>query len=260
MTVTGRDLRLALETVRAINQADDEQFVRTTLRAAGALVRCDTVSYNEQNLLTGERRACSVEPSYVERNLTDPGYRENVGQHPVFAVYRSGRLRPGGGLVVSDVLSARAFHRLPLYAEHYRHREVEDQLVALLTDGVGYATMLVFSRGRRGFSARDRALVDLLVPHLQQAVARHERLVRLGATMSLRSRRDIDPAAWQTLTERESQIVRCLGGGATDRQIGRALELSPRTVGKHLESVYRKLGLPGRTALVGALEPQPADR
>ncbi len=36
--------------------------------------------------------------------------------------------------------------------------------------------------------------------------------------------------------------------GKTNREIGQILSLSPRTVNKHLEQVFRKLGVENRTA------------
>jgi DNA-binding CsgD family transcriptional regulator len=52
------------------------------------------------------------------------------------------------------------------------------------------------------------------------------------------------------LTVRESEVVSWLAAGRTDREIASALGLSPRTVHKHLEHVYRKLGVTTRTAAV----------
>ena len=36
--------------------------------------------------------------------------------------------------------------------------------------------------------------------------------------------------------------------GKTNREIAQILELSPRTVNKHLEQIFRKLGVENRTA------------
>lgn len=50
------------------------------------------------------------------------------------------------------------------------------------------------------------------------------------------------------LTEREVQVLRWVACGKTNRDIGDILGLSPRTVNKHLEHVYVKLGVETRTA------------
>ena len=50
------------------------------------------------------------------------------------------------------------------------------------------------------------------------------------------------------LTARESEVLRWLTHGKTNRDIGLILGTSPRTVNKHLEQVYKKLEVENRTA------------
>jgi DNA-binding NarL/FixJ family response regulator len=50
------------------------------------------------------------------------------------------------------------------------------------------------------------------------------------------------------LTTRESEVLSWLSKGKTNRDIAQILGLSPRTVDKHLEQVYAKLGVENRTA------------
>jgi DNA-binding CsgD family transcriptional regulator len=45
------------------------------------------------------------------------------------------------------------------------------------------------------------------------------------------------------LTAREAEVLSALARGATASQVARELQISPRTVHKHLEHVYRKLGV-----------------
>jgi len=49
------------------------------------------------------------------------------------------------------------------------------------------------------------------------------------------------------LTIREREILALLAGGRSNRQIARALVIAPRTVEKHLQNVFRKLGVHSRT-------------
>jgi len=49
------------------------------------------------------------------------------------------------------------------------------------------------------------------------------------------------------LTRRESDVLELLAGGASNREISRALYLSEKTVKAHLAAVFRKLGVTNRT-------------
>jgi DNA-binding NarL/FixJ family response regulator len=50
------------------------------------------------------------------------------------------------------------------------------------------------------------------------------------------------------LTTREGEVLSWLSKGKTNRDIAQSLGLSPRTVDKHLEQIYAKLGVENRTA------------
>jgi DNA-binding response OmpR family regulator/DNA-binding CsgD family transcriptional regulator len=59
------------------------------------------------------------------------------------------------------------------------------------------------------------------------------------------------PAEFSTelgLTTREGEVLSWLAKGKTNRDIAQILGLSPRTVDKHLEQIYSKLGVENRTA------------
>lgn len=52
------------------------------------------------------------------------------------------------------------------------------------------------------------------------------------------------------LTQREAEVIHWVTLGKTNRDIGEILELSPRTVNKHLEHIFQKLQVETRTAAV----------
>jgi len=58
------------------------------------------------------------------------------------------------------------------------------------------------------------------------------------------------PAARETLSARETQVLILAGRGLTNAQIGRELFVSEATVKTHLLRAYAKLGVSGRTAAV----------
>lgn len=57
------------------------------------------------------------------------------------------------------------------------------------------------------------------------------------------------PSVWPAdLTDREVQVLRLACRGATKQAVGRALGIAPKTVNRHLESSYAKLGVSSRAA------------
>ena len=61
-----------------------------------------------------------------------------------------------------------------------------------------------------------------------------------------------NPWASEGITDREADVLRLVTEGLTNKQIAARLNLSPRTVEKHVESLLRKTGAPSRTGLVAA--------
>lgn len=53
------------------------------------------------------------------------------------------------------------------------------------------------------------------------------------------------------LTEREAEVLFWLANGKTNREIAEILEISPRTINKHLEQIFPKLSVENRTAAAG---------
>ncbi|WP_396659388.1 response regulator transcription factor, partial [Microbacterium sp.] len=51
------------------------------------------------------------------------------------------------------------------------------------------------------------------------------------------------------LTSHELHIARLVATGATSREVGARLYLSPRTIEAHLRSIFRKLGINSRRQL-----------
>lgn len=51
-----------------------------------------------------------------------------------------------------------------------------------------------------------------------------------------------------SVTEREADVLLWIANGKTNREIGQILEMSPRTVNKHLEQIFKKLGVENRTS------------
>jgi DNA-binding NarL/FixJ family response regulator len=54
------------------------------------------------------------------------------------------------------------------------------------------------------------------------------------------------------LTSREIDVLRLIAAGRTNQQIANDLVLSIRTVERHIETVYSKLGVSGKAARAAA--------
>ena len=97
-------------------------------------------------------------------------------------------------------------------------------------------------------------LVKPVVP--DELVARLQAHLRVAREMNaaMRSRgEDAAPAAVllpNPLTQREMDVLQWVACGKTNSDVAEILGMSPRTVNKHLEHIYEKLGVETRTAAV----------
>jgi LuxR family maltose regulon positive regulatory protein len=64
------------------------------------------------------------------------------------------------------------------------------------------------------------------------------------------------PAGGDELSERELAVLRLMGGGLSEREIGRELFVSFNTVHTHVKSAYRKLGVTSRAQAVARAKQQ----
>jgi DNA-binding CsgD family transcriptional regulator len=94
--------------------------------------------------------------------------------------------------------------------------------------------------------------------HLRVALATFERIgavpwaERAGSELRAtgETARKRDPSTLTQLTPQELQIVRLVGEGGTNREIGAQLFLSRRTIDYHLRNVFVKLGVSSRAELI----------
>jgi DNA-binding NarL/FixJ family response regulator len=108
----------------------------------------------------------------------------------------------------------------------------------LLISGAGrISPRAARAAGASGFISKDLGAAE---------VARAVRMVGLGMTL-------FTPRAEQPptlLSERERDVLALIASGATNREIGQRLYLSPHTIKEHTSAVYRKLGVRNRAEAV----------
>ncbi|MEZ5701339.1 MAG: helix-turn-helix transcriptional regulator, partial [Burkholderiaceae bacterium] len=101
--------------------------------------------------------------------------------------------------------------------------------------------------------ARDSGEASVAFGSHGRLLARHIGQGGLGESMLLLAQTPSDNAALQrlrevALTPRETEVLSWLAKGKTNRDIAEILGMSPRTVNKHLEHVFEKLGVETRSA------------
>ncbi len=128
------------------------------------------------------------------------------------------------------------------WSEFARPFGINHQLALPLRVGAGVEAYVV-SRPDDDYDDDDAELATLVRPALAALVRQH-RVLR-------------DAPEWQDdrvrdrrLTDRELAVLTLLGAGFTAQAIARRLHTSPRTVHKHLEHLYRKLGVRDRLMAV----------
>jgi len=110
--------------------------------------------------------------------------------------------------------------------------------------------------GAAGYLLKDASRADLL--HAVRAAARGETVLAPSVARRL-VRRVRQPAV--SLSGREVEVLRLVGAGLSNAEIGRDLHISEATVKTHLLRTFAKLGVSDRTAAVttamaaGLLEP-----
>jgi len=158
-------------------------------------------------------------------------------EHPLVRFHSSNR--HGGAHRISDSLSTTDFRESALYNEYYRRIGIDHAVAMPLFVDRGLLVSFVLNRNQRDFSERECALLNLV----------REPLSALYRNLLVRGR-DARGFAALPVTPREREVLSWLAAGKTDKDIGQILGMSPRTVQKHLQHIYEKLGVETRTAAV----------
>jgi DNA-binding NarL/FixJ family response regulator len=248
--MTGRStVRAALATVEAADAAaslaDLPGLLLPELMTAFGV---DSALWTELDKTAGSLPSRVV--AYPEPLLNHEAARALEQHAPGFPLTR--HTRPGGdGRPVrrSDLQSMRDFRNSAMYADVAQKINVDQVLATALATGVGLHVCIALNRTGPDFTSQ---AVDLLT-QLRPLLAR--RVARLYANPADRLTAG-EGSTWPgqaDLTPRQQQVLGLMAGGLTDAAIGRRLGCSPRTVDKHLEHVYRKLGVSSRTAAIAAV-------
>ena len=155
-------------------------------------------------------------------------FLQQVDREAIGAIVLDVRMPGLGGLAVLERLQAAG----------------ADQPVVMLT---GHGTVEMCRRAFKGGAAEflEKPVDDdLLLDTLQHAVRQHVRS---------RERRQADRAARERhaqLSARECEVLALIVEGLTNKEIGKALGLSPRTVEAHRAHLFEKLEAPSLAQLI----------
>ena len=241
------DLKACLDAVHAIGEAaaTRDDFAREGMACLKRLVPSELTHLSVCDLDSGHRAVVSDTPGAISPRHIEV-FDRHFKQNPL--VREHGRNPNARTRRVSDLQPASEFRASPLYGDYYRAVGIDHTIAVPIHVDQSLLVSFVFNRIRRDFSDRETARLE--------AVRRH-----LGDFYRISRAMDRACAQWAPapapgaplaphLTAREHEVLRWLSAGKTDRDIADILEISPRTVHKHLQRIYEKLGVETRTAAV----------
>ena len=239
--VTRQELTRALDVLRAIgeNVAGGGSFARHAVEALPALIGSDLTTLVVCDLDDGHRR---VVPSGLLARREIEVFDHYFHVHPL--VREHGRNPDATTKRIADLVAPSAFERTPLYNDYYRAIGIRHAMAVPLHVDRRYLVSLVLNRSGTPFADRDRDLAEIIRPHLAT-------LYRLSTAAERASPRQpaSDPCELPSrLTPREREVLDWVTAGKTNADVALILGASRRTVEKHLERIYEKLGVETRTA------------
>jgi DNA-binding CsgD family transcriptional regulator len=206
---------------------DKASYAKLGVEQLPALVASEFTTLSICHLASGRREVFGLPAGALSAD-DRAAFDRHFHEHPLvrFHGYLGGRVTQR----ISDALPLSEFRRSALYNDYYRRVRIDHAIALPIYVGNGLLVSFVLNRTRRDFNDRERALLDVLRPHL----------ARIYRRMTLAS----------PLTARESEVLRWVAAGKSDSQVAAILGVSARTVQKHLQNVYQKLGVESRTAAV----------
>jgi DNA-binding CsgD family transcriptional regulator len=227
----------------------DELYPLDLLARLQTLVPCDAVTYQDADLRARRFRAMvGIGPDDEdEDDADDEALYWSVAPCPI-SDYRA-RTGDLSAVRMSDLISQRRYHDLPIFREYFHPAGLNHMIDLGLPAAPQRHRSFIFFRqsGAPDFTDRDRAVLDVLRPHLRGLEARAALRRRLMDSAGAPGT-DGNPGAYTELTPREREIVWLVAEGKTNAEIAVELWVAPSTVKKHLEHVYEKLGVGRRTA------------
>jgi DNA-binding CsgD family transcriptional regulator len=170
-------------------------------------------------------------------------FAELVQENPIYQRWL--RTRDGRAYRFCDVTSREELEATRLYREVYAPLGIHYQIALALPAPPDRMLALVMHREDRDFSDGERDFLNRARPFLIQAyrnaIAYSE--IRRGSSEVLEA-----TLVAHGLTAREAEVLGLVALGGSNRDVAARLGVSDRTVQKHLQHAFRKLGVTTRSA------------
>ena len=214
------------------DMVDSAEFYAAILPLLNELVRSDITSFNIVDLAAQRSEVPIIDPpdAYFEAGEDLLGTYGH--QNPLITAGRSDAIK------FSDFMTRRELHGLDIYHLIYAEISIEYQMAFQVPAPDGKVFGFALSRGHSDYSERDRAVLNAFRPFVENAYAR-----------VVSPPQPLPPKALG-LTPRQAEVLGHLSSGRSNLQIAEAMQISERTVHKHLENIYHRLDVPSRSAAV----------
>ncbi|MFI1800089.1 response regulator transcription factor [Streptomyces sp. NPDC020379] len=239
-----QDYERMLDLVAAVLESDDPaasgRLISEHLRTA---FDCGTVIFAEVRTAQRSGRALGWAPGSIGAEAEHVIRRRVAQRHPMISYLAAGRQSPA---IVSDICDK--WRHSQWYSEARRDYGTTQQLGLPLPGEPGI--LRVVSLGRMGdFGRRELEFAQRIQPLLVSAHRnmREQQRLRDALAAATGAVRQVES---HELTPRELTVLGLLAEGLTAEGIGRRLTISPHTVNRHLEKIYRKLGTNNRVSTV----------
>jgi DNA-binding CsgD family transcriptional regulator len=152
--------------------------------------------------------------------------RRCSSEHPLIQHYvKSNDRRP---LAISGLMPLQSWRASAIGSDMHAVTGFYEHMAIPLQSSPGTMRAFMLGRGEGGFTSQERDFVERIHPSL--------------VTLDYRARAVRSPKI-SPLTRREKEVLELIAAGLSRQASARQLQVSIRTIDKHLESIYRKFGV-----------------
>jgi len=241
MSLSAGDYRRVLDLVAGALRCAGPGFPDVTVtRLLCQMLDADAAGVGDVDLLGTASRRWAATPRPIP--MSPAGFHRFAIGHPLTRGHR----RPGGSapLRLSDVASPREIRR------SRSELGMPHVLTIPLTVTPRHLCAVALMRSGPDFPDRDLQLAGQIQPVLGGIYALRNRMGPHQPSPPGPPPWPCDADAGVPVTSRELAVLDLMADGLIAAAIARQLGISPRTVSKHIENIYRKLGTHDRTSAV----------